>query len=312
MNTSEVKTFVESTVVNGIKHSPKFTLRGVNFAYYAIKNRMKFRNLEADQIMTDDWDNLIILDACRYDMFDDLNSISGELESRTSSGSSTVEFLEANFSNCDLSDSIYVTANPQLYNNQNRIESNFYDVINVWMDDGWDSEEGTVLPQTMTKRTLEAHENNPNKRIISHYVQPHFPFIGSSVGKGSFNHEDDELNIWEKMLCGETDESSSSLVKAYRENLRKALPHVEELVDGLNGRSVVTSDHGNMLGERSFPIPFREWGHPRGMYLQPLVKVPWLVIDADERREIKQEQAKDSSINSSSVEERLKQLGYVS
>lgn len=50
-------------------------------------------------IMDEDWDNLILIDACRYDVFANINSINGSLESRISSGSSSREFIEKNFVN---------------------------------------------------------------------------------------------------------------------------------------------------------------------------------------------------------------------
>src|SRR6056297_529711 len=49
------------------------------------------------RVMDEDWDNLIILDACRYDMFAEQVDLDGELESRISLGSTSEEFLEQNF-----------------------------------------------------------------------------------------------------------------------------------------------------------------------------------------------------------------------
>jgi hypothetical protein len=44
--------------------------------------------------MQEDWDNLIILDACRYGAFERNNTIPGALEYRFSRGSMTGEFFE--------------------------------------------------------------------------------------------------------------------------------------------------------------------------------------------------------------------------
>ncbi len=46
--------------------------------------------------MKEDWDNLVILDACRHDAFEDLNEIKGDLEKKASKASMTVEWLEKN------------------------------------------------------------------------------------------------------------------------------------------------------------------------------------------------------------------------
>ena len=48
-------------------------------------------------VMDQDWDNLIILDACRYDYFKKQIEIEGELEPVTSKGAHSSEFIQKNF-----------------------------------------------------------------------------------------------------------------------------------------------------------------------------------------------------------------------
>ncbi|CQR52106.1 MULTISPECIES: hypothetical protein [Haloferax] len=81
----------------------------------------------------------------------------------------------------------------------------------------------------------------------------------------------------------------------------------------LLGRTVVTSDHGNMIGDRAAPVPIREWGHPPGIYTKELVTIPWLVHDNGERREIVSGEsvATDAAVSSDVVTKRLENLGYV-
>lgn len=43
----------------------------------------------------------------------------------------------------------------------------------------------------------------------------------------------------------------------HAENLDLVLDSVADPVDVVNGRTVVTSGHGNMLGEQTFPVPLR-------------------------------------------------------
>jgi len=47
--------------------------------------------------MQRDWDNLIILDACRYDYFKEYNEISGDLEPVVSKASHSLQFMEKIF-----------------------------------------------------------------------------------------------------------------------------------------------------------------------------------------------------------------------
>jgi hypothetical protein len=208
---------------------------------------------------------------------------------------------------------VYVTANPQLYRHQGEIQTKLHAVIHVWEDDGWDEKSGTVLPETVTKYAVDAAEKYPRKRLVAHYMQPHYPFVygDAEFGKDHLQKNNpNEVNPWYEKLYGELDISKEHLWTEYVENLKGALPHVEELLSQISGKAVVTADHGNMFGERSFPIPIREWGHPHTTFTKELVRVPWLVVNDDNRREIVAEESVVSADVDSDVSERLQQLGY--
>jgi arylsulfatase A-like enzyme len=61
--------------------------------------------------------------------------------------------------------------------------------------------------------------------------------------------------------------------QVYNANLRRALESVEELIESLDGKVVITADHGEMLGEKGL------YSHPHGVYFKELVEVPWFVVD---------------------------------
>lgn len=287
-------------------------------------------------IMAEEWDTLIILDACRYDMFERLNTIEGELQSRRSKGSNTAEFLQQNFKGESYEDTVYVTANPQVHVN---LDDPFYETVSVWRDQ-WDEELNTVRPEVMVEATLNAAEHYPNKRIISHFVQPHYPFIGEkaeslvenragielSKRQADGEHaESDHEHIWDLLKRGVV--SESAVWEAYDETLESTLPHVETLTAALTGRTVVTSDHGNLVGETPdpCPLPIRLYGHPPSVYADTLVNVPWLVIEAETRREIvagepdpaadrtqpTAEQTATADEDDAEAAERLRALGYL-
>ena len=294
--------------------SPNLFLRHTNRLYHRrIYQRM--HNPHGVDVFEEDWDNLLILDACRFDMFETNADLPGDLEWRYSKGSSTVEFLQANFDGRDLRDTVYITSNPQLYRKGDQITANLHDVIHVWKQEGWDEENGTVLPETVTEYAQQAAEEYPDKRLVVHYMQPHYPFIGSQTefDKGHLTEaEGSRENVWGQLMTGELCADADDIWKPYVENLNQALPHVESLVESLDGQTVVTADHGNMIGERSFPIPITEWGHPRGIYTEQLVKVPWLVHEGDTRRKIVAEEPvqEDEAVAEDVVAERLADLGY--
>ncbi|KAB1191272.1 MULTISPECIES: LTA synthase family protein [Haloferax] len=306
-----------SQVRKGLKigrSNPAIFGRELNRLYYSRLDRRSY-NPDGIDVLSEDWDNLLILDACRYDLFEQNNTLSGQLERRISRGSHTVEFLQGNFANRDMQDTVYITASPQFYAQREQLDAMFFDVVNVWIEDGWDESVGTVLPETMTRRAIEASEQYPDKRLIVHYLQPHYPFINAPELNPRNPYEDvhSKADIWGELMEKKRTVAPETVWEAYSDNLRIALPAVEELMQTLLGRTVVTSDHGNMIGERSAPIPIREWGHPPGIYTRELVTVPWLVYDNGDRKEIVagESVAMEDDVSSDVVSERLEHLGYV-
>lgn len=275
---------------------------------------------EADPVVQQDWDNLVILDACRYDLFEEVYDtcpLPGTLDSRRSVESGTPGFLAENFGNKTFHDTVYISGNP--YVETDLPEGTFHAVDSVWKD-GWDDHLQTVPPETMAKRTLEAATEFPDKRLISHFLQPHAPFVGEvDLGKR------DTFAIREKALAGaETTQSHKTpfemleggqvtheeVWEAYRSNLERAWPSVRQLLNELKGRTAVTSDHGNAMGERAWPFPIRVYGHPLGILIPSLTKVPWLTNTNGERPTVKAEQPILEDEVSAKTSERLRMLGY--
>lgn len=294
--------------------TPSLFGRELNRQFYRrLKNRIS--GTDKLYIFEEDWDNLILLDACRYDTFCEIEDLPGELESRVSPASSTLEFLMANFHQRNLLDTVYVTSNPQLERYRNMINPNLHAEIQVWLDSGWDETFGTVLPKTMAEAAVDAEERYPNKRLVIHFMQPHYPFLtpDTEFDKGHLdNSKERARNFWNLIMEGKLEVEQATIREHYRENLSQALGPVKDLMKDLQGKTVVTSDHGNMIGERSFPIPIREWGHPREMYTKELVKVPWLVHQSGERKKILRgyESPEERSDKSNKAVQRLRDLGY--
>ena len=298
--------------------SPRLLGRGLNRLYHR-RGGFRSENTSGVTVFDKDWDTLVVLDACRYDMFESTSRLDGTLSSRISKASSTVEWLQANVDGRDLSDTVYVTANPQIERNRDSWDINLHETINVWLDEGWDDETGTVRAETMTKAALDAVDRFPHKRLIVHYMQPHYPFVQAKTDfdKDHLRQMDDDSdgptgeNVWNQKFMGDVDISRDDLWSIYVRNLEYALEHVAELLEAISGKTVVTSDHGNYVGERASPIPIRQYGHPRGLYDDPMVRVPWLVYEDGSRRDIRTGDADSTdNIDSSIVAERLEDLGY--
>ncbi|MHA1834227.1 MAG: hypothetical protein ACTSV7_09555 [Candidatus Baldrarchaeia archaeon] len=224
---------------------------------------------QGTKVVKEDWDYLIVLDACRYDYFKALNDIiPGKLEKRFSVGPSTGTWVFRNFSDKHY-DIIYVSANPLISPTalKRRPSKNpfkrwrslgfnpFFHIDNVWRY-GWDEKLGTVPPEKVTKAALRNALKYPGKRMIIHYIQPHNPLI--------FGPKD-----WVKKVC--TGKITIDEVKVgYAKNLQYVLLNVEKLRRKLKGKIVVTADHGQGLGD------YWIYKHPY-MFIKPLIEIPWLV-----------------------------------
>ena len=254
-------------------------------------------------VIAQDWDTLIILDACRYDLFEEKcpDHWPAALSVRSRAGHTT-GFYRENFTDGPYYDTVLVTANPKSV--QARGDA-FHDVVKVYESD-WDGELGTVMPDAMARATIEAHGTYPDKRIISHWIQPHYPFIGGDAGGYSFNGD----SIWRDLRRGDLD--PEAVYRDYAATLEVAIPHIQEVLDRVDGRVVVTADHGNAFGERPRLYPFPLYGHPMGIDHASIVEVPWSVIDCGPRREIVESDGTVAAAGEDGeVNRRLASLGYV-
>ncbi|AEA46583.1 hypothetical protein [Archaeoglobus veneficus] len=257
-----------------------------------ILSKILFRSNDGTYILNEDWNNLIILDACRYDIFEEeikRRNLKGKLEHRISRGTDTPTFLIENFGDGKFNDIVYVTANPFV---NKFLKDKFYKIIPVW-DKGWSDQYRTVLPSTVYEYTLKALAKYPDKRLIIHFMQPHHPFIAlGDIGDEGFRSHivstqtgertSRDVTVWDLLERGKI--SKEKVWWGYKKNLKLVMPYVEKLINILPGRTVVTSDHGNAIGEYIHSlIPLRVYGHPSGVRIEPLVKVPWFIVESKDK-----------------------------
>lgn len=158
---------------------------------------------QKELIRKNDWKNLIVLDACRYDYFRDIYNkfLKGNLKKVKSKGGCTTEWLSRTFD--EYLDAVYFSTNP-FVNGKNMclmdtvgetVKKNeeidlrwnptehFGKVIDVW-ERVWNQKQGTVLPSVLNKVVLDS--NYRNKKKIVHYIQPHTPYLALKECGGKF------------------------------------------------------------------------------------------------------------------------------
>lgn len=303
-----------SIIQRGFRRIIEYPLIPANNQYF------KFKHGKGIKVINEDWDNLFILDACRYDYFADQNTINGELKPVTSRGSTSWEFMEGNFVDQNIHDTVYVTANPYV---ERLSDDVFFTVENVL--DRWNEDLATVLPADIVNAAIDAHAQYPHKRLIVHFMQPHLPWLGSTARQ---IREKIDLCGWHKYHAHETRNTSQSgmsywsavrqgdisekeMVQAYRETLDIVLDHAAELLNQIPGKSIITADHGEMLGEQIIPFTRNRYAHPYGIYTSELRTVPWLETHSDSRRDvIAEEPIGFERLDDNIVHDRLQALGY--
>lgn len=276
-----------------------------------------------------DWDTLVVLDACRTDLFEERAQLDryDEYRTVTSRGSATQEWTLQNWAGGAYGDTVYVTANPFV---SREVGDSFHELYEPWLTH-FDEASRTVRPEATTEVAIAGHEAHPDKRLVVHYMQPHHPFLSAPDLQfrgwdipdfDDWTEHKDETGLareqrdghphtpWEALYLGTV--SREDVWRAYAENLDLALDAVEDLLAAVDGRTVVTSDHGNMLGERTWPVPMRVYGHPTGVRNPELVDVPWAVVESGSRPRVTSDRVRSTSESESGVvADRLQDLGYV-
>lgn len=283
--------------------------------------KFNYKHGKGIDIMEQDWDNLIILDACRYDYFREMNTLSGELTPVVSRGGHSWEFMQGNFVGRELHDTVYITANAHT----EKLSDDIFYTVDPLYKNRWTEDPGTVVPSDVVEATLEARDNYPCKRLLTHFMQPHEPPFGPTANevrerlnvRGStryghvsgVEHEYEGKKWYQSARDGLI--SQEEVVSAYEETLEFVIGKVEKLIDRLDGKTVITADHGELLGEKLFPLSTPRYGHPHGLATRELRVVPWFVIDSDNRREIfAEEPIGFERLSDSIVNDRLQALGY--
>jgi hypothetical protein len=293
-----------------------------------------------------EWDVLVVLDTCRPDLLAEMSAeydyVPRDVPTHTSLGSASVEWVKKNFTtggypepridrstngdySAELAETAYVTSN--LF--AEHIDEDDLLHLDEVHEYGWNDEDCTTPPGTVTERAVAAAREHDPERLIVHYMQPHAPYRSMierygwdekpGVGNQGATHPAREM--WEELRAGVI--SVEEVWAAYRDNLRWVMEEgVEPLLNNVDaGKVILSSDHGEVFGRWGLrkwsgdgPTG-REWGtyaHPPYVPIRTLKEVPWVETSASDTGDLDVEvEPPESDVSEDERQDRLEALGYV-
>jgi hypothetical protein len=282
----------------------RFPYRAKKWAIQQITKYTK-RPDQHQRLNETDFDALVILDACRWDVLNDVTE--WPFGKARSPGSQTAQWLGVAEETGIFEDTHIVSGQGQ-YERRSLGEAS---IDKIWEDE-FVPRLGTVLPTPVLERAEERLYAGNTPTVI-HLVPPHAPYI-AKVGDEWLLTEP-SVNIWKRPRDGDADGTLLSpqvaMARGYvdipraREGYRASVKSTWEVVEEYVGRwvcdghtVVVTADHGEALGRlREFGL----YAHPSGCHIQPLTEVPFEVFEPGENPHSTPE----------TTEEKLAALGYV-
>ncbi|MCJ0618976.1 hypothetical protein JZX76_05420 [Haloarcula hispanica] len=287
-------------------------------------------------IYSEEWDTLIILDACRVDA---LREVSDEydfiknVDTRWSVGSTSKEWLINTFKNKyeeQINETALVTGNAwaemvfeqspdwgswtsltdtfwhghpigQIAKRNIVSHADFYEYLPVWSNTN-NVENSAPRAKSVTDAAIETARNRHPEKLIVHYMQPHEPFFHDSGPEESLSKKDKK-----PMDVLRADGNKNEIWGRYIDNLRYVLDSVKLLLENHNaGKVIITADHGELFGELGLHGHLAAFPHPN------LRRVPWVKTEAKDEESYRPERRfSDFKDTSGNVQERLKDLGYV-
>lgn len=205
--------------------------------------------MRTQPIHEEDWDYLIILDACRFDYFERLYSdyLDGELEKVRSRASSTQPWLWKTFP--DEYEYSYLSTNPFVNEDGYALDyfssrhkdwsavGHFTEIIDLWKT-AWDEEKDTVLPEKVAEATIEYKEKKP---LIVHFVQPHVPYLTYDGRMEEFQSKKNIEGNRDKSLMWEVSASAFHLFPyEWRNRFKKAIG-----IKGKNNLEKIADEEGD-------------------------------------------------------------------
>jgi hypothetical protein len=283
-------------------------------------------------IFEQDWDLLIILDACRIDAIHSIKSeydFINRIDNFVSVGGQSAEWIAKTFDKKYIDiikNTAYITANPHSKSVlENRLDSNWKSSEDIHLNrlrkyGKWNCVSSSDLgeyerlwrytdrtkwkycpPRQVTDRGVALSRSNGFDRTILHYMPPHQPYIRQAM------LEDRELKEYEKDPMGYVHRTGDKEIayNAYLDMLRWVLDDVDLLLKNSDHQKVIiTADHGEAFGE------YGVYDHHAGSLHPKIRRVPWIVTSSTDSNSYTPE-FDPNNLEKQTAEDSLEALGYI-
>jgi len=329
--TADFNTWIKDLRAGLEDRNKRAVLRAAYGVYLGGWYTLSSRRSVGKNIFSEDWDAVIILDACRADVMREVGpeyDFISEVSSVWSVGSSSPEWTVNTFDDRwidRIRETGYVTANA--YSKRILRDRHFppdhntvpfaapkWSVIReedlAFIDHCWeyghDEDLGNVDPEAVTNSALYHYRERNPERMVVHYQQPHTPYMGRAKRENRALTETERSPLIELKQKG----NHREIWELYKDNLRLALDEVEVLLNNTEFEKVIiTADHGDAFGELGF------FGHVGGFVHPGVRKVPWVettsVSTLSEEEGYRDVEAPPTKSGEGSTQEQLRNLGYI-
>ena len=210
------------------------------------------------------WDYLLILDACRYDIFKEIveeKKLKGKLTEFNTRTPHTPfwyrKYWGHNKNNINL-----ISANPQpFYNGTWYAHRNFK--YSKWVDPAlkftkkcltkWNHPSGIFYPHVLID-FVEKYKK-PNERHLIHFIPPHLPYIGPkglNLLKKLGLKVEGNRHIYDDLQIYGRKNNWKKLRECYKDSLSTTIDIIYERINVFNNKIVISADHSELIGDPKF------------------------------------------------------------
>lgn len=290
----------QQNIVEGGRVGMKYSLQRM---YWGILRKFNPLYKSGKNVFQQEWDLLILLDGCRTDAMEqvaDNYEFTQNSSTLHSVGSTSTEWMDKTFVNDfedEINKTVYITAN----GHARRLDENDFLHLEKVYQWGWDEDLNTTPANAVTDAAIKYGREfqKERKRMIVHYMQPHFPSVPEPIGHGT-KYNTAWSRLWSDKIAEE------KIWSSYIANLNYALASVRKLLHNVDAENaVISSDHGNAKGE------YGVYEHPAGLPFECLREVPWYETTATDYNDYTPNLTKhDISSSNIKIDDQLKALGY--